>query len=99
MIIVHRCATCNHPSFYHQAGMCSSGFCPCMSHQQGPSETMPTYRMGTGEEVHEVTVPGAYWNADSTGPAGSATRMCGCDDCVELYANVTGAMQGDGPSW
>jgi hypothetical protein len=97
MIIVHRCDTCNHPGIWHQVGMCSSGFCPCHHLAEGPSEAMPTYRMGTREEVHEVVAPGGYWNADSSGPAGSATRMCGCHECQELYANMT--LQGDGPSW
>lgn len=97
MIIVHRCATCNHPGFYHSAGMCSSGFCPCHSYQECAAEAMPTYRMGTGEEVHEVIEPGAYWNADSTGLAGSATRMCGCEECRDLYNDLV--PQAEGFSW
>lgn len=99
MIIVHRCGTCTHPGFYHQAGMCSSGFCPCLRYEPGESETMATYRMGTGEEVLEVIEPGAYWNADSTGPAGSSTRMCGCEDCRALYDALVNAPQADGFSW
>jgi hypothetical protein len=94
MIIVHRCTTCQHPGFYHQVGMCSSGFCPCTRTDLGPSETMATYRMGTVEEVQEVVEPGAYWNADSTGPAGSATRMCDCTECREVYDGLVNSVGG-----
>jgi hypothetical protein len=97
MIIVHRCITCKHPGFYHRTGMCSSGFCPCTKTDLGPSETMPTYRMGTREEVQEVVQPGTHWNADSDGPAGSSTPMCGCDECNELYRALV--PQADGFSW
>jgi hypothetical protein len=99
MIIVHRCTTCQHPGFYHRHGLCSAGFCPCDNTVLGPSEIMPTYRMGTREEVLEVVEPGTYWNASSDGPAGSATRMCDCTECRELYDNDSRVLQADGFSW
>jgi hypothetical protein len=59
---------------------------------------MPTYRMGTCEEVLEVVEPGTHWNVDSTGPAGSCTQMCGCEECHNLYQALV-APQADGFSW
>lgn len=82
MIIVHRCS-CGHPDIYHRGNTCSSGWCTARTHELGLPEVIPTFVDGkVNPYLHE---PG------HSGSATSGYNLCGCADCLALYATANAA--------
>ncbi|GAA2327413.1 hypothetical protein [Dactylosporangium salmoneum] len=98
MLIIHRCATCNHPDYWQERTGTTAGdtvdgkvvtsaqrrTC-CRRSNWRPPETAPRWKALTCEPVTELTRPGE--KADSSP---NAARMCDCDACWDLWMQLTG---------
>lgn len=86
--ILHRCNRCGHTTDDHTRDGCSLGWCDCSSvdWEKGPSELMPTWSFHDGREVTTIVPPGTKTAIFGAPPL----VACNCEDCRQLYADLTG---------
>ena len=86
-LIIHRCQECEHPDIFHNGSNCCAGHCRLHVPVYREPEVMQTKLMHGKAVVEEIAQPGTKF----TGFGALPLDLCGCDQCVALYNELTGA--------
>lgn len=86
-MIIHRCTSCTHPEEWHSSADCMFGFCRCSKVDPGEPEVIPTFYVGSQDQVPTLHAPGSMPFGERYHPG---TRTCACDACQQEYARLGG---------